>query len=418
MGKADLSSAYRNNRTICLPISQEEYDAIIDDPKNFRKCIDARLELFSELFPSEITNGYRMKDFYLSKKLSIWIRRIKIAGLAYTIRPSFTMPYMTAIVDDVEKGLFLRKFGVPFWALSHIFGRDQMYWYRLEQSLGRNSIVGTTIRNSDDIPLHLSADEKHTRILGDKSYIATTVGGQCILGASIAKNAREGGLKDAYQVFKDEVQCIKPDYEPATINIDGWKPTYNVWTLLFSSAVIIYCFLHVFIKIRDRGKKKYKDIFEKIADKLWGCYRADTKRSFSQRIRRFVEWCKKNDAPETLSDPIVKLRQNIFDYSSAYDFPEAQRTSNMIDRLMQRMDRHLFTTQYFHGSFQAAELSIRGWALIQNFAPWNPRTVKIHDGFQSPAECFNKFRYHNNWLQNLLISASLGGARSPPQNPL
>jgi hypothetical protein len=62
---------------------------------------------------------------------------------------------MTAIVDDVEKGLFLRKFGVPFWALSHIFGRDQMYWYRLEQALGQNSIVGTTIRNSDDIPLHL-----------------------------------------------------------------------------------------------------------------------------------------------------------------------------------------------------------------------------------------------------------------------
>ena len=83
-----------------------------------------------------------------------------------------------------------------------------------------------------------------------------------------------------------------------------------------------------------------------------------------------------------------------------------------------RKDLFHITTQYFHGSFQAAELSIRGWALIQNFAPWNPRTVKIHDGFQSPAECFNKFRYHNNWLQNLLISASLGGARSPPQNPL
>jgi hypothetical protein len=76
MGKADLSSAYRNNRTICLPISQEEYDAIIDDPKKFRKCVDARFERFSELFHSEITNGYRMKDFYFSQKLSIWIRRI------------------------------------------------------------------------------------------------------------------------------------------------------------------------------------------------------------------------------------------------------------------------------------------------------------------------------------------------------
>jgi len=51
----------------------------------------------------------------------------------------------------------------------------------MEQSLGRNSIVGTTIRNPEDIPEHLAADEKHTRILGEKIYVATTVGNQCIL---------------------------------------------------------------------------------------------------------------------------------------------------------------------------------------------------------------------------------------------
>jgi len=48
----------------------------------------------------------------------------------------------------------------------------------------------------------------------------------------------------------------------------------------------------------------------------------------------------------------------------------------MLDRLMQRMDRHLFSTQYFHGSLSSAELSIRGWALILNFAPSNPTTIK------------------------------------------
>lgn len=114
MGKADLRSAYHKNRTICLPISQEEYDAVVGDPIDFRKCIDARLTLYAELFPPEIADGY------FSKKLSIWIRRIKIAGVAYTVRPSFAMPYMTAIADDVEKGLFLRKFGVPFWAGSNV----------------------------------------------------------------------------------------------------------------------------------------------------------------------------------------------------------------------------------------------------------------------------------------------------------
>ena len=84
----------------------------------------------------------------------------------------------------------------------------------------------------------------------------------------------------------------------------------------------------------------------------------------------------KNNMPSVIANPIKKLRQNIAAYKVAYDHPKAHRTSNMVDRLMQRMDRHLFSTQYFHGSIPAAELSIRGWALIHNFAPYNPRTVK------------------------------------------
>lgn len=416
MGKADTESATRNNRTICLPFSQEVYNTNIKNSIDFRICINERIKLFPELFPPQIVKGYLMKDIYHSKKQSFPIRRIEIAGIPYTIRPSFLMPYMTGITEEIEKALFMRKFNVPFWALSYVFGKDPMYWYRIEQSLGRNSIVGTTIRNPDDIPEHLGADEKHTRILGDKAYIATTVGNECILGASVAKDAGEQSLQDAYQVFKDEAQCLKPTYTPTTVNMDGWKATRNAWKFLFSSVVIICCFLHVFIKIRDRAKRKYKDIFDEAASKLWDCYYAENKIAFSQRIRRLIEWCKKNNMPSVIVTPIKKLRKNIAAYIVAYDHPKAHRTSNMVDRLMQRMDRHLFSTQYFHGSMAAAELSIRGWTLIQNFAPYNPRTVKKLNGFKSPAERLNQFRYHDNWLHSLCISASLGGYRSPPQN--
>ena len=418
MGKADTKSAHRNNKTICLPFSQEVYNADIYNASNFRKCIDERIELFPELFPAEITKGYRMKDIYYSKKQSVAIRRIEIAGIPYTVRPSFLMPYMTGLTDEIEKALFLRKFTVPFWALSYVFGKDPMYWYRIEQSLGRNSIVGTTIKNPEDIPEHLGADEKHTWILGDKVYVATTVGNECILGTSIAKDAGEESLQDGYKVFKDEAQCLQPAYSPTTVNMDGWKATRNAWKALFTSVVIICCFLHVFIKIRDRAKKKYKDIYNEAASKLWDCYYAEKKIAFSQRIRRLIEWCDKNNMPSVIADPIKKLRQNIAAYKVAYDHPKAHRTSNMIDRLMQRMVRHLFSTQYFHGTMAAAELSIRGWALIQNFAPYNPRTVKKLNGFKSPAERVNQFKYHDNWLHNLFISASLGGYRSPPQNPI
>jgi hypothetical protein len=70
---------------------------------------------------------------------------------------------------------------------------------------------------------------------------------------------------------------------------------------------------------------------------------------------------------------------------------------------MQRMDRHLHSTQYFHGELSSAELGIRGWVLINNFAPWNPMTVKKHGGISCPAEKLNGFRYHDNWLENLLF---------------
>ena len=406
----------RKNRTICLPFDKAVYEKIIHDPHEFRKALNNFIAAFPELFPCAINNkGYVMKDIYPSRKLLMPIRRIEVDGISYTIRPSFVTPYMTGFTEDIEKALFLRKFGVPFWALSYVFGKDSSYWFRIEQTIGRNSIVGTTARFTENLPQHLAADEKHTRMKGDKVYIATVVGKECILGVSVTNNAGEDSLVEAYGVFKDEIQCTHPEYKPLTVNTDGWKATQKAWLFLFPTIVIICCFLHVFIKMRDRAKKKFREIFNSVATQLWHCYQADTKRSFSQRIRRLKDRCK--DLPNCISDPIKKMQKNIGSYSKAYDFPGSHRTSNMLDRLMQRMDLHLFKTQYFHGDIESSQLSIRGWALIQNFAPSNPTTVRKYKGMQSPSERLNKFAYHQNWMQNLLVSASLGGYKHPPQNP-
>ena len=178
------------------------------------------------------------------------------------------------------------------------------------------------------------------------------------------------------------------------------------------------CFLHVFISIRDRSSKKFKEVFAAVSEKLWNCYRADTKSSFSQRVRRLCEWSRKAEIPVFIVDKLEKLRNNLPSFSEAYDFPGALRTSNMLDRLMRRMDRRLFGAQYFHGTLISANLNMRAWTLIHNFAPFNPQTIRLNKGLRSPAEKLNGFRYHSNWLQNLLISASLGGYRQGPPNPL
>ncbi len=86
----------------------------------------------------------------------------------FSVCPSFVMPYMTGYVADVEKPLFLQRFGVPFWALTHVFGRNDMYWQRMVAAQGRNSVVGTTVKDAGKLPRGLVADEKHTRCGGEK----------------------------------------------------------------------------------------------------------------------------------------------------------------------------------------------------------------------------------------------------------
>jgi len=93
------------------------------------------------------------------------------------------------------------------------------------------------------------ADEKHTRFNGEKAYIATTVGCDCVLGASLTLGVGKEDLIQAYGHFKTEAQNLSPDYEPETVNLDGWNATQSAWRALFTKITIILCFLHSFIKI-------------------------------------------------------------------------------------------------------------------------------------------------------------------------
>ena len=100
--------------------------------------------------------------------------------------------------------MFLRgKFGVPYWGLTRVFGHDDLYWERLELSLGRNSIVGTTVKQAAHLPQDVLADEKHTWLNGAAVYVATTVANDCILGASVALHADEADLTAALSAVQD-----------------------------------------------------------------------------------------------------------------------------------------------------------------------------------------------------------------------
>jgi hypothetical protein len=399
-----------------LPVSEDAYTQAINDPAEFRRLLDEGFRTTPELFPPNFAQGYELKDDRMSVKQRLPIRRIRLKdGTAYSVRPSFLMPYMTARVADVEGPLFLRKFGVPYWALAHVFGADPMFWYRLECGLGRFSIVGTTVRRAE-IPAHLLADEHHQPLDGQKVYIATTVGEGCVLGAEPAAAAGTDDLKAAYGVFQAEARDIAPKYAPKTVNTDGWKGTQAAWKALFQRVVILLCFLHGWLKIRDRAQH-LKDQFAEVSRQVWEAYHAPDRRRFGQRLRRLREWAGKHLGSVVL-ETVLDLCRRGRRFAVAYRHPDGHRTSNMLDRQMRGMNRYFDHGQHLHGSLEAGRLHCRAWALLWNFTPWHPATTGQNQGWRCPAERLNQHRYHDSWLQNLLVSASLGGYRRPlPQNP-
>jgi hypothetical protein len=153
------------SKRICIPIERVEYEHILEGKICFRQYLDSQIAQHPELFPTTIQYGYQLYDTLpSSKKLTdLRLRRIKVT--------TAVMPYMTGYTDEVEKDLFLRRFGVPFWGLTYVFGHDDMYWQRLELRLGHNILVGTTVKHADHLPTDVLADEKHTRLNGEKNQI-------------------------------------------------------------------------------------------------------------------------------------------------------------------------------------------------------------------------------------------------------
>jgi hypothetical protein len=393
-----------------LPISIDAYRDLVADPRRFRSWLDQTFRNHPELFPKAFAEGYRLKDDRSSAKTGLRLRRVRLkaTGESFSIRPSFVLPYMTGLTDDVQGPLFLRAFGVPFWALARVFGRDPMYWYRLEVALGRNSVVGTTLRTAP-LPEHLLADEHHQPRDGVKNYVATTVGAGCCLGAALAPTAGAEDLQAAYEVFQREAENIQPGYQPQTVSVDGWAATRQAWLALFPLAVLLRCFLHGWLNIRSRGK--LSAAFTALSERVWDAYHALNRRSFAQRMRRLWEWSERNVTTAWVLEQVQKLCGRAKEYGLAYRHPGGHRTSNMLDRQMRAMNRYFDDGQHLHGTKEAGEQHCRAWALLHNFRRWSPQAERDNGGWRSPAERLNQHRYHDNWLQNLLVSASLGGYR-------
>src|SRR6267378_3999470 len=182
-------------KSICVPFhSEEHYAACVTDLESFRQHLTEVFAKHPELFPAGISEGFVLHDKSWSIKQQVMLRRIALKATAgvFLVRPSFLLPYMAGRTE----------------AVVYVFGRDAMYWYRAEMALGRPAIVGSTVKQPEQLPAHVLADEKHTWALGHEVYVATTVGGGCILGATVTDAASADALEAAYGEFAQEARAL------------------------------------------------------------------------------------------------------------------------------------------------------------------------------------------------------------------
>ncbi len=310
------------------------------------------MEQYPDLFPETIGGGWSLHGFTRpsTKQDGLPCRRIltKQDQEVWQIQPAFVMPYMTCDTATADPILLLSTWG-PEWALAQVFEKDVMCVYRLRTSIGRDSVVGTTITSSEALPKDVAADAKHTHLAGENVDVATSVGNHCLVGASVSPGAGEADLTEAYRPMQKETRKVDPTSAAETVKTDGWQATMTAWKTLLPTMCVIQCVLHAVVSIKRVASKTTKALYAQIREKAWNAYHAPTKRHFSQRLRRVREWG--DTLPDgTLKETLVNVCDKKLGCMAAYDFASCLRTSHMVDRLMQGLDKYLFAKQYVHGT--------------------------------------------------------------------
>jgi hypothetical protein len=208
-------------------------------------------------------------------------------------------------------------------------------------------------------PIHSRLARDPLHLAGSKGFVATTAAEGCVLGVGLAKAADDKHLLAAYGEFAAEARDVCPDYAPQTVNTDGWASTQNAFRALFSTITVVLCFLHGFLKIRDRCRKA-----RELHRRVWDVYRADTAEEFRRLMDELRVWADSQTWTASVHEMLTKLWNKTESYVVAYDHPGCHRTSNAVDRPMNRLCRLMYAGRGLHGHQASSERRLRGWALL------------------------------------------------------
>ena len=78
-------------------------------------------------------------------------------------------------------------------------------------------------------------------------------------------------------------------------------------------------------------------------------------------MRALKPWCLSQNLPAIMLEMVGKRVARTDDFAKAYDQPGCHRTSNLVDRLMNRRHRVLYAGRGRHGNQASSERRLPGW---------------------------------------------------------
>ena len=170
---------------------------------------------------------------------------------------------------------------------------------------------------------------------------------------------------------------------------------------------MIRCSLHGFLRVRDRSRQDHE-----LHRRAWDVYRAATAAEFRRLMGQLQQWCGTRTWKTGMGPTLAKLGKKTEDYVAASDHPGCRRTSNMVDRPMNRLCRLLYAGRGLHGHQHSSGWHLRGWGLLLNFRPYAPRSDQRRNS-ANPAHRSRGRRHHEHWFHDLMAATSLLGLKSP-----
>lgn len=409
-----------NNRTIVVNFGDEnQYQNIISDRISFLEFVVAYiLSLGAQLLHKASCTGsgncFTRHSHYVRVKcgITIWRIQCKECGAVFTVMPSILIRYFRHRADRVKNALIAYHGGLSFENCSICFDISGMSLYRFICSLGKYPLSHVLYESGLQLPENIWADEKHSKCKGQKGYIPLVSSGHTTWHIDYVESVDDETLHQSYQQFAQETRQIDPDYEPKTINHDGFQSTINALKRCFSGASFLLCWLHAFKSLARLLKILPEDVVFQITANL----RQILKRSHSVGLRSVLSLRSSLSqfywryvavlVPANLFDPLknwIDSRRATFSESMKYPVPLSY--GYPIDHICNHLDRKLFMMKHFHHPDADRVSFLKGFALIHNFIPYQRFARNAR---KCPAEVDGAILPHPDWFVSLLILTAGG----------